>query len=71
MKLTSESWRRAARTFIQAALSYILVNLAIVDFSAGKEVVKSALIGLAMSALSAGIAAVMNRENPNENENEN
>ena len=62
MRITKETLRRAARTFFQAALSYILINVAIIDFSSGREVVKSALIGLGVSALAAGLAAVMNIE---------
>ena len=62
MKFTKESFRRAARTFLQAALSYIVVNIAIIDFTSNKEIIKSAVIGLIISALSAGFAAVMNME---------
>ena len=59
---TKETLRRMGRTFLQAAISYIAVNVAIVDFNATEDVLKSALIGLGVSALSAGIAAVMNLE---------
>lgn len=62
MKFTKETAKRMARTFIQAAVAYVAVNFGIVDFSSGKEVIKSALIGLGVSAVSAGIAAVMNLE---------
>lgn len=62
MKFTKETWRRALRTFLQAAVSYIAVNLCVVDFSSEGEVLTSALIGLGASALAAGIAAVMNME---------
>ena len=64
MKITKETLRRAGRTFVQAAVSYIAVNIAIIDFNAAEDVLKSALIGLAVSAMSAGIAAVMNLEKP-------
>lgn len=64
MKFTKETWRRALRTFLQAAASYIAVNICVVDFNAGSDVLKSALIGLGASALAAGIAAVMNLEKP-------
>lgn len=47
--------KRAVRTFIQTAVGYIAVNVVTVDFS-----VKSAVIGLAVSAVAAGLAAVMN-----------
>lgn len=60
--ITKETAKRAGRTFIQTACGYIAVNIAVVDFSGGKDVVKSALCGLMASAVAAGIAAVMNRE---------
>lgn len=60
MKFTKETFRRMWRTFLQTALSYIGVNLCIVDFTAGKDILISALIGLGISAVSAGLAAVMN-----------
>lgn len=62
MKFTKETLKRALRTFIQAAIAYIAVNIPVIDFSNGKEVAKSTLIGLAVSAVSAGVAAVMNIE---------
>lgn len=60
--ITKETAKRAGRTFLQTAIGYIAVNLSIVDFSAGADVIKSALCGVAVSAIAAGIAAVMNRE---------
>lgn len=62
MTFTKETWRRALRTLAQVAVSYIAANLCIVDFSAEGEVLKSALVGLVVSALAAGIAAVMNMQ---------
>ena len=47
--------KRAFRTFLQTAVGYIAVNIAATDLS-----VKSAVIGLAVSAVAAGMAAVMN-----------
>lgn len=47
--------KRAVRTFIQTAVGYIAVNVTATDLS-----VKSAVLGLAVSAVAAGIAAVMN-----------
>lgn len=56
-----KSWiKRALRTFFQTAAGYISVNLALVDFTADKPVWKSCLIGISISAVSAGISAVMN-----------
>jgi len=69
MIFTKETLYRALRTFIQAALAYFAVNLAVVDFSAEKAALKTVLVGLAVSSLSAGIAAVMNLERE-ENNNE-
>ena len=65
---TEETLRRMGRTFFQAAISYIAVNIVVVDFNATEDVLKSALIGLGVSALSAGIAAVMNLEEVKESE---
>ena len=62
MKFTKETWRRALRTFLQVAVSYIATNLFVVDFTAESKVLTSALIGLAVSAGAAGLAAVMNLE---------
>ena len=62
MYISKDGIYRALRTFIQAALAYIAVNLAVVNFSEEGEVVKNALIGLAVSAVAAGISAVMNIE---------
>ena len=47
--------KRALRTFLQTAVGYIAINIATTDLS-----VKSAIIGLAVSAVAAGMAAVMN-----------
>ena len=62
MKFTKETWRRALRTLLQTAVAFIAANLCVVDFSAEGEVLTSALVGLGVSALAAGIAAVMNLE---------
>ena len=58
--LKKEPVKRAVRTFGQAATGYIITNLCVVDFSSGKDVAKSALIGLGVSAVAAGLSAVMN-----------
>lgn len=62
MKFTKETLRRTMRTFIQAALSYLLVNIVAADFTQGIDTVKSVLTGLAVASAAAGIAAVMNLE---------
>lgn len=60
MKLTKETLKRTKRTFFQTAVGYIAVNIVAVDFSGGKDVLKTTLIGLGVSGVAAGIAAVMN-----------
>lgn len=71
MTFTKETWRRALRTFIQAVVAYIAANIFVVDFSAAADVWKSALVGVIVSALAAGMAAVMNLEKkPTETESE-
>lgn len=64
MKMTKETWRRAGRTFLQAAIGYVAANVAFIDFTAADDVLCSALIGLAVSAIAAGAAAIMNLEKP-------
>ena len=54
-----ETFRRAARTFLQAAIGYFAANAALVSFDDGTAV-KRVLIGLVTSAAACGIAAVMN-----------
>lgn len=68
--ITKETIRRAARTFLQTAIAYIAVNVAIVDFSADKAALRSALIGLCVSAVAAGLAAAMNLEKKEDADNE-
>ena len=62
MKFTKETLRRAWRTFIQTAAAYVAANLCVIDFTASKDVIHSALFGLAVSAAAAGLAAIMNLE---------
>ncbi len=66
MRFTKETFKRMLRTFIQAVIGYIVANLAIVDLSSGRDVAKSALIGLCVSALAAGLSAVMNLQKKEE-----
>ena len=61
--ITKETLRRALRTFGQTVIGYIAVNVALVDFTASGDVIKSALIGILIAGVSAGISAVMNLEN--------
>lgn len=55
-----EAIRRALRTALQTAVGYIVVALPAVDWSADKAAIKSALVGIGVTAASAGLAAAMN-----------
>ncbi len=68
---TKPCLKRALRTFLQTAIGYAVTNVSLyvggVDFADG-DVLKNALIGLAVSAVSAGASAVMNiKEGANNN----
>lgn len=65
MKFTKETLKRTLRTFLQAAIAYIVANITLVDFN-DKSILKSAVIGLITSAIAAGISAIMNLEKPPE-----
>ena len=62
MRFTGQTLYRAARTFLQAALSYMVVNIAAADFIGDTDTVKSTLVGLCVASVAAGLAAVMNLE---------
>lgn len=62
MIITKETLLRAGRTFLQSALAYITVNAVYINLTGDKASDKSAVIGLFVSAVSAGIAAAMNLE---------
>lgn len=56
-----KNWiKRALRTFLQAAVGYLVVAVPAVDFSGDGKAVKTALIGIGVSAVAAGLAAAMN-----------
>ena len=59
---------RALRTFLQSAVGYIVIALPNVDFSEQSKA-KTALIGIGVSAVAAGLAAVMNINSDKEEEN--
>ena len=63
-KFTKETLKRMIKTFVQTAAGYVIVNVAGVDFTGDKDILKSTLIGLAISASSAGLAALMNLQSP-------
>ena len=62
MTCTKTTLKRSGRTFIQSALAYITVNVMYINFTDDKVSVKSAVTGLLIAAVSAGISAVMNLE---------
>lgn len=66
MIITKETLLRAGRTFLQSALAYITVNAVYINLTGNKASDKSAIIGLLVSAVSAGIAAAMNLEKRDE-----
>ncbi len=66
MIITKETLLRAGRTFLQSALAYITVNAVYINLTGNKASDKSAIIGLLVSAVSAGIAAAMNLEKGDE-----
>jgi hypothetical protein len=72
IKFTRVCLKRTLRTFLQTAIGYLITNISLaltgIDFADG-DVLKNTLIGLAVSALSAGAAAVMNIEIGDDNVN--
>lgn len=68
MIITKETLLRAGRTFLQSALAYITVNAVYINLTGNKASDKSAIIGLLVSAVSAGIAAAMNLEKETNND---
>ena len=58
-----ETIRRALRTFVQTAIGYIVTNIAILsdpETLQNTDILKTTIIGLIISSISAGLAAVMN-----------
>ena len=43
-KFTKETLKRMIKTFVQTAAGYVIVNIAGVDFTGDRDVVKTALI---------------------------
>lgn len=60
---------KAFRTFIQAFIGSIVVIAPTIDYSASSDILRGSLTTLFISAISAGIAAVMNIGNMNSKEN--
>ena len=65
MCFTKNCLKRALRTFLQTAVGYIVTNLAMyfgdLDF-ANEDLLKKAVSGIVISAVAAGLSAVMNLE---------
>lgn len=57
-----EMLRRTVRTFIQAAAGYVATNLIYIVSQNAYDIdyLKTALLGLGVSSLAAGLAAIMN-----------
>lgn len=53
---------RSLRTFFEAALGYIAANLAVAIADGGKDmdILKTAVIGVLVSSIAAGCAALLN-----------
>ena len=60
MEKYKETLYRALRTFLQTAIGFIAANVGHIAFGGDPELLKRALIGLLVSAFSAGVAALMN-----------
>ena len=62
---TKNCLKRALRTFLQTAVGYIVTNLAMyfgeLDFG-NEDLLKKAVSGIVISAVAAGLSAVMNLE---------
>lgn len=52
--------KRAIRTFGQSAIGYIVVGIPSLNYYDDMSAMKTAIIGLAISAVATGISAVMN-----------
>ena len=60
-----ETIRRALRTFVQTAIGYIVTNIAILsdpETLQNTDILKTTIIGLIISAISAGLAAVKKKK---------
>lgn len=65
MKFTQNTIKRATRTFVQAAVAYIAVYLANYGTDELFSSPKTVLMGVFVSAIAAGLSAVMNLEQNN------
>lgn len=65
MRFTQNTIKRATRTFVQAAVAYIAVYLANYGTDELFSSSKTVLMGVFVSAVAAGLSAVMNLEQNN------
>ena len=65
MRFTQNTIKRATRTFVQAAVAYIAVYLANYGTDELFSSQKTVLMGVFVSAVAAGLSAVMNLEQNN------
>lgn len=59
--------KRAIRTFFQTAIGYFAMNLTVVNWEDPVSS-KNVLFGLGVSAIAAGVAAIMNMNEVNNND---
>ena len=64
-----ETIKRAARTFVQAAVGYVAANLMLIEW-ADESTVKKGVITLITAAVACGLAALMNLPKSGEDEDE-
>ena len=62
-----EMTMRALRTFFEAAVGYVCANVAVAfaGDTTDTSIIKTALVGLLVSSIAAGIAAVLNMPKKN------
>lgn len=58
---TSDTSKRALRTFLQAFFAYLVTAIPLVEWS-DTSMIKATGIGVLLAAVAAGVAAVMNLE---------
>ena len=61
---------KAFRTFIQAFIGSVAIIAPTIDYTASSDILKGSLMTLFISAISAGVCAVMNVGNMNSKESD-
>lgn len=62
MKITKQTLIKSFKTFLQAAIAYVCVNISSFNYEEQEGARKAALMTFAVSSVAAGICAVMNIE---------